>query len=540
MGKKQNDRTVENAIRQLEREFRRNNSRTESGDNGKVYGALRILLIALLVAAQVAVVFVVSTRLHAFSTAIFTSIEVLAVLVVVAMLSSTDSPSYKIVWTFMILLMPFVGLVLYLTWGRVDIAKRERGYIEKSFSRGFSETPQDPAVRDALDQAHPEQSRVSRYLAGCGFPVYRNTGATYYPLGELWWKALLADIEKAERFVFIESFIIEDGELWSSVLNALRIKAAQGLDIRLMYDDLGSIVTIPRKDMEKMRAEGIQVQVFNKTTRYIQALYMNYRNHQKIAVIDGDVAHTGGCNLADEYANLVEKHGHWKDTCVRLRGDAAWGLTVTFLQMWDMTRRTITEDYEPFRPRCHVTEAPGFFQPMMDGPANNPKNPALDLFKLMVSDARKSCYMTSPYLVLDYDLLDALCLAGRSGVDVRIIVPHIPDHWYVHMVTRSFYGELLQAGVRVYEYTPGYIHAKMIAADGTSALIGSVNMDFRSFYLHYEDAVWTCGSPLVSEIDGDIRATLDMSEEIVLEEWKKRPWYIKLIQDVLRVFAPMM
>lgn len=506
---------------------------------GKLRGILRIAFVAITVICQLALLIFLIYWLQGYSSFVSLAMDLLALMAVLFLLHSQDSPSYKLSWMLLIMFLPLVGVALYLLWGRAGFRRKAWKRNQQAVRDGTMQLKQDPAVCEELISQHPEQYRKTQYLQKCGFPVYKGTDCEFYAQGEYWWTSLMTELEKAEKFIFIEMFIIGSGKVWDSVFKILQRKASQGVEVRLLYDDIGCVITLPNDFEKQIKSAGIRVLAFNKVNHYISSLYLNYRNHQKIVVIDGNVGFTGGTNLADEYANLFQKHGHWKDTCIRLRGDAVWSLTVTFLQMWNMTAKPLEYDFLKYVPTQSYQDE-GFFQPISDGPENNPDNPAMDLYKLMVSRAQEYCYFTSPYLVLDVDMIDALCISARSGVDVRIIVPFIHDHWYVHMITRSHYGRLLAAGIRIYEYKPGYIHAKMVVSDDESAVIGSVNMDFRSFFLHYENAVWTCGSPLVDEIYADILETLALSEEILYEDWIRRPWYIKATQVILSVFAPMM
>ena len=503
-------------------------------------GMIRVGIVALAVMMQVALVIFITFTLQEYSAIAFLLIEVAAAIIALFIISSPNlNSSSRIAWLFLMIFVPIIGAALYLLWGNVNIDRRERGFIEKSFNHGNRFLRNNLQIRKDFQDAYPHWLRLARYLDECGFPMYQGTDTRYYPLGELWLEALLEDLEKAEHFIFIEMFIVEDGTFWRRVFDVLQRKAAQGVKIRFMYDDMGSLLCFSNKDAEYVRSFGIDVQIFNKVQRNVSSLYINYRNHQKIVVIDGDVGYVGGSNFADEYANYYPKHGHWKDVSMRMEGDATWSLTVFFLQMWDLNCKTLTEDYDIYRPRQSGQEK-GFYVPMVDGPANNPHNPGLDMYKLLIANAQDYCYITTPYLVLDSDMVDSLCLAARSGVDLRIIVPHIPDHWYVHVVTQSFYKILMSVGVRIYEYTPGYIHSKTVLVDDEIGVIGSINMDFRSFYLHYEDAVLICDSPILSDMKEDFLYTIAHSQEIELEKWLKRPWPKRFMQMIMRIFAPML
>jgi len=410
--------------------------------------------------------------------------------------------------------------------------------MKTAIERGTEFLSKDPGVYAELGAVHPTRKRISGYLGRKAFPLYKNTKCDYYPLGELQFEAMLKDMENAEKFIFLEYFILDNGELWKKFEELMIRKAEQGVEIRLMFDDLGSIVTAPDNLIKRLAGHGIQAKRFNPVHRYVSRLYINFRNHQKIAVVDGNVGYTGGTNLADEYANIYPKHGHWKDTAIRLEGDAVWSLTVAFLQMWESESNN-KSDYEVYRP-TYSCDGQGFYQPFTDGPVNNPDNPAEVMYRTIINNAKDYVYITTPYLVIDNTMMEALCTVALGGTDVRIITPKIWDHWYVHMVTQSNYGELLAAGVKICEYTPGYIHAKTIISDDDHAVTGSINMDYRSFYLHFENGVWICGAPVLKDIKRDIEETFKVCEEIQLDDWLRRPWYVKCLQTVLRLFAVLL
>ena len=284
---------------------------------------------------------------------------------------------------------------------------------------------------------------------------------------------------------------------------------------------------------------GIRFGIFSPIHEGTSRLTFNYRNHQKIAIIDGNIGYTGGINLADEYANIITRFGHWKDTAVRLEGDGVWGLTSIFLEMWEFSKGYEDLDYTKYHPTCSI-QCCGFVQPMADGPANNPHNPIEETYTHMINKARNYIYFTTPYLVLDQKMVDDLCRAAHSGVDVRIVTPRMYDKWYVYMVTVSNYGPLLANGVKIYEYKPGFIHSKTVAMDDECAICGSINMDYRSFYLHYECGVFMSENQAVLDIRDDILTTIKKCERITYDMWKKRPIHQKIIQWCLRLFSPIL
>lgn len=503
----------------------------------KIAGILRVVFASLILLAQLFVLFLLVINLKQMFVYAFFVLELIGLAEVLVLIDRNRGSSYTIAWIVTILVLPVFGVLLYYLWGRAGTRSRCGRKTRKILSGLGKWLSPDPEVQKELRQSHPSRKRMSVYLEKEGFPLYNGAQCRYYPLGEQQFEAMIADLEKASRFIFMEYYILSEGKLWDKIYDLLRRKAAQGVEVRILYDDAGSIFSLPDEVTAEAEKVGIKTLAFNPVHRYINRLYVNYRNHQKITIIDGNIAYTGGTNIADEYANYYPKYGHWKDTAVRLEGDAVWSLTVAFLQMWEVESGA-EEDYGQFRPD-KVVAGDGFYQPFTDGPVNEPDNPAEATYRYMITNAQDYVYITTPYLVVDNAMLELLSMAAISGTDVRIVTPKQSDHWYVHAVTRFNYGRLLAAGIRIFEYTPGYIHAKTILSDDDHAITGSINMDYRSFYLHFENGIWICGSPVLMDIKKDILETFEVSEEITLEQWNARPWGVQLLQAVLRLFAPL-
>ena len=499
----------------------------------------RVVMATLAILLQALLMFMIVRFLERTATLVYSGMELLGLGIALMMLSSHESPAYRNAWAMIVLLLPVFGLLLYLMWGRGAMSNRERFNIRAAFDTGNAELSQCEAVMGRFYEQHPERVRMAKLLLMNHFPMYQGTAIEYFKAGELQFQRMFEDFERAERFIFLEFFIVADGKLLEQALDILFRKAGQGVDVRLLIDDTGCLFSLRPETRRRITQAGIKLERFNPMLRYISNLYFNYRNHQKIVVIDGNIGYTGGTNLADEYANLTKKHGYWKDTALRLEGEAVWSLTVFFLQMWDTARHSVTGDFTPYRP-VYSMPGVGFIQPMSDGPALDPNNPGEDAYKELISSAKRYVYITTPYLVIDYSLVDILCRAASSGVDVRIVTPSHTDHWYVFIVTRSFYRPLLKAGVRVYEYQPGFIHAKMLVCDDDQAMVGTINMDYRSFNLQYEDSVYICGDPIVDSVKADINDIFLSSHEITLEEWSRRPFYTRWVSGVFNLFAPLM
>ena len=345
----------------------------------------------------------------------------------------------------------------------------------------------------------------------------------------------------AERFIFLEYFILAEGQLWDRILAVLTERVRQGVEVKIIFDDFGNITRMTGETIARMREEGIEVCIFNPVHRYVNRLYFNYRDHRKILCVDGRCAYTGGVNVADEYVGRLIRFGEWKDGGVRLEGPGVWGLTRQFIHMWEMLGNRLNRDYDFYRlpdlRRSRRDQASGFCQPFSDGPINNPDNPAEDLYFHSISNAREYIWLTTPYFAVEDSMVRALCMAADGGVDVRLLLPGIPDHKYTYIVARSHYERLLRHGVKLYEFTPGFLHLKSFVADGEAAMVGTVNMDYRSFQLHYECGVMLYGVPAIGDLLRDMEDIMARSTKIELAQWKRRRWPGRVLEKVLRVFS---
>jgi cardiolipin synthase len=462
----------------------------------------------------------------------------LSVLTALWIISRPMEPAYKIAWLIPILTMPVFGGIFYLLSGGGGVSKRTQRRMA-DIDRRSRETLAGDFRSDQLAKQGEDAAGQARYLeqyACC--PVYTNTRTEYFPLGELAYARMLKELDKAEKYIFLEYFIIQEGTLWDSILEILVKKAAQGVEVRLLYDDFGCMYTIPKDYDRQMEAMGIQCRVFSRLVPVL-SIRQNNRDHRKLMIIDGRVGFTGGMNLADEYINQREKYGHWKDSAILLQGEAVWSMSVMFLSMWDHCSGW-KEDFDRFRPEPASTmPAAGWVQPYTDTPLDHEKV-SQTVYLNMISRARKSIYITTPYLIVDEATNTALCNAAKSGVDVRIITPHIPDKRYVFEVTRAHYPPLLEAGVRIYEYTPGFIHAKNFVVDGKYATVGTVNLDYRSLFLHFENGVWLYDVPCIRDIQKDFLSTLERCEKITIRRFRHLNILVQLYRSILRIFAPLM
>lgn len=496
----------------------------------------RILVTGLLILVQVVWLLAMFTKLVGLAPWLDIALTVLSLLFILQIVCQDDNPAYKIGWIILVtLLMPMGGL-LYLCFGN----KKPERWLRRRFAAVQQRTaPLLGQTPGPLEKLEPRTAATARYVARCGpWPVWDNTAADYYPIGEELYAAMLAALESAEHFIFLEYFIIrENSEMWQSILAVLERKAKQGVDVRLLYDDLGSVALLPGDYHRQMEAKGIRCVAFNPFVPFV-SLVMNNRDHRKILAVDGHMAFTGGINLSDEYINRTHPHGHWKDTGVKLVGEGAWNLTLMFLETWNACRPT-DESFEAFRPHTYHPGpfAGGCVQPFGDSPLDG-EPLAENVYIEILAQAQEYVTIATPYLALSNEMQTALCMAAKRGVDVRVITPGIPDKKIVYRLTRSYYPALLAAGVRIYEYTPGFVHAKSYLADGKLAVVGTINMDFRSLYLHFECGALLYGGPALEQLKADCDATLAQCREVTAGQGRQSLG-ARLFNAVLRVLAPL-
>ena len=502
----------------------------------RISAALRILLVVILLALNIASVILLTTFLRTNSALIFIALQIAGVIAAVNIQSKSGPASYKLVWTLLIVSVPVAGLILYALWS--GSMQDKRLTLQSNFpipdsvvDRGRS---QDNMER--LSAALPHWKRTALLLGKRNFRLFRSTDVTYFPSGGEFFEEVIARMEKAERFIFLEFFILAEGKLWDQILAVLEAKARQGVEVKVIFDDFGSITRMSREMVARMREAGIEVAVFNPVHHYVNRLYFNYRDHRKIIAVDGQYAYTGGVNVADEYAGFIRRFGEWKDCGILLDGMGAWGLTTRFIHMWEIMGNKLLNEHDYYRP-YEERRGTGWCQPFSDGPINNPDNPAEDIFLQCIHNARDYIWLTTPYFAVEDGMVRALCMAADSGVDVRLMVPGIPDHKYTDIVAGSFYETLLSHGVKIYRFKPGFLHAKTFVADGEVAMVGTINMDYRSFQLHYECGVMLYGVDAIAEIRRDMENVMVRSEMLKLEKWKKRSWFKRMLEKSLKVFS---
>lgn len=502
----------------------------------RISASLRIALAVGLLLLNIAAVIFLTVLLQDSSAIVFGIMEAVAIAVAINIQSSTSSASYKLAWTLLVVALPVGGMILYILWGGNIQNKRLNLLPIKAPHSRAAEVGQSQKNVARLGAAQPAWQRTAAMLAGRDFLLYRNTAVTYFPSGEDFFADALSCMARAEHFIFMEYFILAEGKLWDRMMEILTDRAARGVEIKIIFDDFGNITRMSNDTIQRMREAGMEVHEFNPVHQYVNRLYFNYRDHRKILCVDGQYAYTGGINVADEYAGFIRRFGHWKDTGIRLDGPGAWGLTRRFIHMWEMLGNRMPNEHDYYRP-LEERAAEGFCQPFTDGPTNNPDNPAEDVYLQCIANAREYIWLTTPYFAVEDSVVRALCLAGDSGVDVRLLLPGVWDHQYTRIVAGSHYERLLRHGVKIYEYTPGFLHAKSFVADGETALVGTINMDYRSFQLHYECGVMLYGAPVIGDIRRDMEWVMARSSRVELEQWLRRPWWRKGLEKVLRVFS---
>lgn len=503
----------------------------------KYYGIIRSVTVGIAFLLQIVIMILLAVYLMRYSIIVYFALEFISVITVFALVNNAES--YKMSWIIIILVIPVAGLFLYFQWGRRRVNSKYFKHFRETDAQMIKSLKQDMNVARDLEIRHPNKVQISRYLRKEGFPIYNNTQVVYYETGEAVISAMIEDIKHAKKFIFMEYFIVSDGKVWRDILEVLTQKAKEGVKVRLLFDDFGTLKINTHAFRKDIEDRGLDMCIFNPIHRDVARLSFNYRNHQKITVIDGNIGYTGGFNLADEYANYIVRFGYWKDSGLRLYGEGVYSFTCFFLDMWRISNKESSIKDEDYKPEIKVNEQ-GYVQPFMGGPHRNPHNPTEGAYTRMINKARDYIYITTPYLVLDQKMIEDLTSAAESGVDVRIIVPKVYDKWYVYMVNVSNYGRLMEAGVSIYEYEPGFIHAKNIIADDECAICGTINTDYRSFYIHYECGVFISEIDAVKDMKEDFIKTLDRCIQIDIGTWEKRPLRHKIIQSILKVLSPLL
>ena len=457
---------------------------------------------------------------------------------VIQIASSNENPDYKVPWLLVVLVIPVAGMMLYIMFHSRTLKKKYIRRMERLKSHAY--TKDDAAEFARLEAESVTARNQARMLCAISEAhLFQHTAQTYFPLGEDMFARMMEDLRRAENFIFLEYFIIEEGLFWNSILEVLREKAAQGVEVKVVYDDVGCMLTLPGNYWRTLRSWGIDATPFALLRGNADSEFNN-RSHRKILVIDGKVGYTGGVNIADEYINEIVKHGHWKDVGLRLEGEAVQELTRLFLLDHGLNVRREPEIRQDYFPACPAADSQGWLIPFGDGPAPVYHHQVgKSVIQNMLHQARRYVYMMTPYLIIDSELCMSIENAARRGVDVRIIVPHIPDKKLILEMTRSYYARLMAAGVQVYEYEPGFIHAKCYLADDEIAMVGTINLDYRSLVHHFENGVWMYRTECIPAIQQDFADTFANSIHVD-EGMLKKGMLQRLICTLVKMFAPML
>ena len=498
----------------------------------------RTFVIFLLLALQLGLLFWGFNWLDQHVHILYGGSTALAVVMLVYLLNSSHDPTIKLTWCFLIAVAPVFGSLLYL-FIKLDIGHRA---MQHSIHRTVQETsrlfPKQEKLMEQLKYEDRGIYRLAEYLNKCGFPPYNNSWVKYYPLGEDKFQDLLVELEKAKHFIFMEYFIVSEGHMWDSVLGILERKARAGVEVRFMYDGTCSFSNLPYSYPKTLRSKGIKCKVFAPIKPLVSTHYNN-RDHRKIAVIDGNTAFTGGINLADEYINEKMRFGHWKDTAIMVKGEAVRSFTLMFLQMWNATEYRRSYEQYLLPPERISQPSSGYVIPYADSPMDREKVGEM-VYLDIINSAKDYVYIMTPYLILDNELITSLTFAAKRGVDVRIILPHIPDKKYAFILAKTHYKSLIAAGVSIFEYTPGFVHAKVFLSDDVKAVVGTINLDYRSLYHHFECAAFLYGVSAIEDIKLDFQYTQQSCHQISMADVRREKWHIRAAGAIMKIVAPLM
>lgn len=494
-------------------------------------------LVGLVLLLNIALLVALVLRFREYTVHYVGLATALSVALILVLVNSRANASVKVTWLVVFMVLPVFGLVLY-AYTQSDLGHRAlRDRIHQLMAATRNKLPQTAAA-DRLQCTDGGAAGLSRYLWGRGFPTYDGCAVTYFPSGEEKFAAMLEELEKAKKFIFLEYFILEKGEMWDTVLAVLERKAKEGVDVRVMYDGTCEVALVPRGYALELEKRGIRAKAFAPLMPFLSTHY-NYRDHRKILVIDGEVAFTGGVNLADEYINAVDRFGHWKDTAIMVRGGAVASFTRMFLQMWSMEGKTAEFGRFLSVPVSQPEDAKGFVIPYGDCPLDE------DLigervYMDILHRAQKYVHIMTPYLILDGEMEAALKFAAERGVDVTLVLPGIPDKQVPYALAKTHYASLLDSGVKIYEYVPGFVHAKSFVCDDKEAVVGTINLDYRSLYHHFECAAYLYDVGCIGDIEADFQATVRKCRRVTRQTMKKEKWIRRLTGFVLKALAPLL
>lgn len=499
------------------------------------------IVVAVLVVQYLVLEYIYSKtyQIYLYSNTVFKIIEFIFVMYIVY---KHDNPSYKISWLLLIIVSPVLGVVTYALFSNSKIPKRVQKRVDKITKETNDMLHHENEILKIIKKQDKRIYNSIEYIKNTtGYPVYENVECKYLEKGEKYLYSMINDMKKAEKYILIEYFIVSKGKIFNEIFKVLEEKAKQGVQIYFMNDDVGSMMSKPKNLKHKLQKIGVKYVDFNRLTPIVTT-YLNNRDHRKITVIDGKIAYTGGINIGDEYANINSKLGYWKDTGIRIEGPAVWSFVVMFFRMWEVyNKEEIDLKFFETEINKDVEEKinNGYIFPFCDGPYNK-NNPAEMIYMDILNKVKDYVYITTPYLIIDNEMLTSLCNCAKSGIDVRILMPGIPDKKLVYITSRSYYDELLKAGVKIYEYTPGFVHAKTFVSDDEVSVVGSINMDFRSLYLHYEVGCYLYKTDISNIMKTDFLNMLENSKEVTLSQWGKRNFFMRSIESILIAFSGML
>ena len=467
-----------------------------------------------------------------------TLVFLISVATVIAIVNRSMTPESKVTWL-IVTFVPVFGPLLYLMFGERRLSKKEHKQLQELNSIAFHENHGHQLHLQLQETDKSAYGIINALLhMDSNAEVYEHTDSQFFADGEEMWKQMLEDLKRAKKFIFLEYYIVAEGLMWDSILEILEEKAAQGVEVKMLYDDIGCMVTLPGDYSVHLRSKGIDAHKFNKVIPRMTVAYNN-RDHRKILVIDGQISYTGGINLADEYINQIERFGHWKDSGIRIDGPATQAFTRLFLMNWYINRGEIS-DFDQYHLENQTRSGSGLCIPYGSGPKPIYKTKVGKIvYQNLINQAEDFVYITTPYLIIDYDLTEDIKNAAMRGVDVRIVTPFVPDKKLIQLITRGAYPDLLSAGVRIFEYTPGFIHSKQMIVDDRFAAVGTINLDYRSLVHHYENAVLLYKTESIADIRQDFEGIFEVSQEI-FSDTINPTWYQMMIKEVTQLFAPML
>ena len=534
----------------------------------KIRTAFIAFMLLIEVAAIITIIILSQVYNVTWVAVIYWVAEVISIIVAIRVINSHMDPAYKITWLAFMVINSIMGAAFYLLFANKKFSKREKNFnapilaalnnaMNSSEANGLapkshtnkegkvSRNDNDKEARKRLANLDPDLVNFIMYIRKYSFTdTYKNTRTTYYPWGENAFPVMLEKLKQAKHYIFMEYFIIDPGKFWDSILEVLLEKAKQGLDVRVMYDDLGCLSTLPAGYDQFLRDNGIKCYRYAPIKPFVD-IRMNNRDHRKIMVIDGHTGFTGGINIADEYINEIVRFGKWKDNAIMLEGDGVFGLTNLFLSVWArVANDTSTIDFKQYLPARYASEVPykegsGYVSVYGSIPYTY-ETVGLNIYTMLCYKATKTLDICTPYLILNKEMENAIMQAAKNGVRVRLLTPRIPDKKMVFEITRSYYDRLLKCGVEIYEYVPGFVHAKMFLVDGKMATVGTINLDYRSLFLHSENGCFLYEADCIKDIQDDFDKTFEVSEKIDYEQYKKTSRKVRILRGILRVFAPLM